>query len=36
MIELQIILCALLIAEAWWYDYLREYNERMHNNVGFR
>lgn len=29
MIELQIILCALLVAEAWWYDYLHEYNERM-------
>ena len=29
MVELQIILCAILVAEAWWYDWLREHNEGL-------
>lgn len=27
IVEITIILCAALIAEAWWYDYLREQND---------
>lgn len=36
IVELTIILCAALVAEAWYYDYLRDYNERMgyHGRIG--
>ncbi len=28
IVELTIILCAALVAEAWWYDRLREENDK--------
>ena len=27
IVELTIILCTILVAEAWYYDYLREQND---------
>ena len=31
MIELTIALCMVLVAEAWWYDRLREINWRYYH-----